>query len=188
MRKYTSSFSVFLILAKNYFRDKIKIEENKKVEKLEAKNENKNMKITSSAFKNEGVIPDKYTCDGEDINPELNFVDIPEDTVGLVLIVDDPDSPTKTWVHWIVFNIDPEVRKIEEDSVPEGAKLGVTNFGKPGYGGPCPSQGKHRYFFKLYALDKSLDLSEGVDKHALEEAMEGHVLESAELMGMYERK
>ena len=145
------------------------------------------MKITSPAFKNGKIIPSNYTCDGEDINPELNFADIPQDCASLVLVVDDPDSPAKVWTHWVVFNISPDTNTVDEDSVPEGAGLGMTDFRKPGYGGPCPGSGAHRYFFRLYALDVKLDLADGADKHSLDEEMEGHILESAELMGKYER-
>lgn len=146
------------------------------------------MKIISSSFLNNAKIPSKYTCDGENISPPLEFIDVPTRTISLVLIVDDPDAPSNTWVHWVVYNIDPKVKKVKENSVPNGAVLGMTDFGKPGWGGPCPPSGSHRYFFKLYALDKILDLPEGITKHQLLEKMTDHVVEQAQLIGVYSQK
>jgi len=145
------------------------------------------MKINSSAFSEEETIPKKYTCEGEDVNPPLEFKGTPKDTKSLALIVDDPDAPGKTFVHWLVWNIDPEIKKIEENSVPEGAIQGKTGFGKTEYGGPCPPSGEHRYFFKFYALDKELDLPSGAEKEDLKESMEDHILEEAQLVGVYTR-
>lgn len=149
---------------------------------------NKNMKIESPVFQNNQQIPSKYTCDGENVNPPLQFLDIPEATKSLVLIVDDPDAPGGVFVHWVVFNIDPEIRSIAENSVPDGVIEGMTSFGNKGYGGPCPPFGTHRYFFKLYALDKKLDLNENASKKEIETAMASHVLAQAELIGLYQRK
>lgn len=146
------------------------------------------MKITSSAFENSDSIPAKYTCDGNDINPPLIFSDIPENAQSLVLIMDDPDAPMGTWVHWIVWNIDPGARGIPENSVPKGSIEGKTSWGRSGYGGPCPPSGTHHYFFKLYALDTQLDLSSDADKPQLEQAMQGHILAQAELIGPYQRQ
>lgn len=149
---------------------------------------NKNMlSITSSAFLSNETIPARYTCDGEDINPPLSFGGIPEKAKSLALIVDDPDAPVGNWNHWIFWNVNPEITEITEDSIPSGAVLGTNSFGRLTYGGPCPPPGTHRYFFKLYALDSRLDLSEGSKKDDLEKATEGHILEKAELMGKYER-
>ncbi|GAG65703.1 unnamed protein product, partial [marine sediment metagenome] len=106
----------------------------------------------------------------------------------LVLIVDDPDAPAKTWVHWTVWNIDPKTTEILENSIPQDAVEGVTDFGTSGYGGPCPPSGTHRYFFKLYALDTTLDLSSSATVEDIQEAMEGHILDSVELIGLYECK
>lgn len=145
------------------------------------------MKITSSAFINNGVIPKKYTCDGEDVNPPLEFIDVPENTKTLALIVDDPDAPMGTWVHWVLYNISPDCRKIEENSVPKGAMEGINDFRKRTYGGPCPPSGTHRYFFKLYALDCVIDLKGTVTKKDLEKAMDGHIIAKAELIGLYSR-
>lgn len=145
------------------------------------------MKIESPVFENNRKISTKYTCDDRNINPPLTISGVPENAKSLALIVDDPDAPAGTWVHWTIWNMDPALTEIAEDSVPEGIE-GVTNFEKPGYGGPCPHSGTHRYFFKLYALDTILSIPETSDKKALEEAMEGHTLATAELIGLYSRK
>jgi len=142
------------------------------------------MKITSPEFEHAGFIPRRFTCDGEDVNPALVFEDIPQDARSLALIVDDPDAPMRTWIHWVVFNI-PVQNGIRENSVP--GTLGSNDFKRQRYGGPCPPIGTHRYFFKLYALDTTLDLKEGIEKGDLEKAMDGHILEAAELIGHYKR-
>ena len=142
------------------------------------------MKITSPAFKHNEMIPPKYTCDGDDINPPLNIDDLPKEAKQLALIVDDPDAPAKTWVHWVVYNMPVNIH-IDEDSIP-GAQ-GKNDFGRTNYGGPCPPSGQHRYYFKLYALDTRLKLDEGITKEQLEAAMAGHVVEEAELIGVYKR-
>lgn len=142
------------------------------------------MKITSPAFIHNSPIPSKYTCEGDDINPQLLIDGIPAGTKSLALIVDDPDAPIGVWVHWVVFDI-PVIGRIEENSVP--GKLGVTNSGKKDFHGPCPPSGTHRYFFKIFALDKLLGLKEGISKGQLEQAMKGHILDKAELMGLYKR-
>lgn len=143
--------------------------------------------ILSPAFDNNKKIPSKYTCDGENISPPLSFSNISQNTKSLVLIVDDPDAPSKTWVHWVIFNISPEISEIAEGSAPTGAIEGMTDFGSTGYGGPCPPSGVHRYVFKLYALDSMLDLPKTATKEDIEKKMNGHVLEKAELIGLYER-
>lgn len=145
------------------------------------------LELTSSAFEPGGAIPLKYTCDGEDVNPPLTISKVMGGASSLVLIVDDPDAPNGDWVHWLVWDIDPGTTEIAENRGPEGAIQGKTSFGAPGYGGPCPPSGTHRYFFKLYVLDKKLELDSSADKGQLLEAMEGHVLEQAELMGRYSR-
>ncbi len=144
------------------------------------------LKLTSSAFKNEGRIPDKYTCMGDDISPPLEIDGIPEGAKSLVLIIDDPDAPMGTWDHWVVFNI-PLISKIEENSVPEGGVQGINDFKKHDYGGPCPPSGTHVYMFKLYALDITLDLDEDSKKVDVENAMEGHVLAQTKLLGTYSK-
>jgi len=145
------------------------------------------MKIESLAFENNQRMPSKYTCDGEDVSPPLVISEIPENAKTICLIVDDPDAPTKTWVHWVVFNIPVSGNILK---IGEGEKIGVggiNDFQKLDYGGPCPPSGTHRYFFKAYALDCDLDLQEGATKDEVEKAMEGHVIESAELVGLYSR-
>lgn len=146
------------------------------------------MKIKSPVFENNSHIPSKYTCDGENTNPPLLFSEIPENAKSLVFIVNDPDAPSKTWVHWIVFNIHPTTLSIEEDSVPNGAQFGQNDFGRTDYGGPCPPSGVHRYFFKLYALDSELDLKSEATKQEVINAMKRHILAQSELIGLYQRK
>lgn len=148
----------------------------------------KQLSIRSSAFQNRGKIPSKYTCDGEDINPPLIFENIPDEARSLTLIVEDPDAPGKTWLHWVVFNISADTTHINEDSVPQHAVEAMTDFGHIGYGGPCPPQGVHRYHFKLYALDTMLDLTEDVTLEEIRQAMEHHILDEAELVGLYSRE
>lgn len=146
------------------------------------------LKISSPVFEHNGYIPQKYTCDERDVNPPLVIENIPSEAKSLALIVDDPDAPMGTWVHWVVWNIGPETKEIKEDSVPEGAKQGVNDFRKHEYGGPCPPSGVHRYFLKLYALDTLLDLSQNARKSDLEKAMKGHILSKTEIIGLYKRK
>lgn len=147
------------------------------------------MELKSAAFKDGGFIPPKFTCDGENINPLIEVVGVPENTKSMVLIIDDPDAPAGTWDHWIMWNIDPKTSYIHEDSVPAGAVEGTTSFGKPKYGGPCPPKGDkpHHYIFKLYALDTTLELPEETTKQELEQTMKGHVLAQATLTGKYKR-
>lgn len=145
------------------------------------------MTIKSPAFGHNQTIPKKYTCDGEDINPPLELNGVPPGGKSLVLIVDDPDAPAGTWVHWTVWNINPQTKTIAENSSPAGSIEGATDFGKPGYGGPCPPSGTHRYFFKIYALDTLLNLPPTAKKPDLEKAMQGHILDKAELVGTYKR-
>ena len=142
------------------------------------------MKLASPEFVDNKFIPSKFTCEGEDINPELIIDDIPRETQSLALIVDDPDAPMGTWIHWVIYGM-PVISEIGENSIP--GKQGINDFGRKDYGGPCPPSGTHRYFFKLYALDKKLGLEEGIDKKALERAMDGHVLARAELVGLYQK-
>jgi len=147
----------------------------------------KGLQIVSPAFRHNELIPKKYTCDGADINPPLLIENIPSGAKSLALIVDDPDASVGTWVHWVVWNINPDTREIKEDSVPKGAQQGVNDFRKKDYGGPCPPSGTHRYFFKLYALDKVLNLGSNAKKGDLEGAMKGYILEKTELVGLYRR-
>lgn len=140
------------------------------------------IKVFSSAFEPNGTIPAKYTCDGENVSPPLRFEDVPEATESLALILDDPDAPRGTFTHWVVWNIEP-VSNIEEDTIP-GVE-GVNDFQKIGYGGPCPPSGTHRYVFRVYALDKQLELKAGAGRKDLETAMIGHILAEGELVGKY---
>lgn len=142
------------------------------------------MKITSPSFSENGMIPEKFSCDGEDINPALAIENIPAFAQSLALIVDDPDAPMGTWVHWVVYNI-PVTSRIDENSVP--GTLGENDFGRKKYGGPCPPGGTHRYFFKIYALDAVMSVSGKVTKRALEDAMQGHIIEKAQTIGLYKR-
>ncbi|MBI2551718.1 YbhB/YbcL family Raf kinase inhibitor-like protein [Candidatus Uhrbacteria bacterium] len=151
-------------------------------------NISQSMRIESPAFGQNERIPKKYTCDGEDVNPPLTIADVPEGTKSLALIHDDPDATDGTWVHWTVWNITPDTRALEEGKVPQGAMEGTQSWGRTGYGGPCPPSGAHRYFFKLYALDATLDLPASTDAQGLTSAMEGHILAQAELIGLYERQ
>lgn len=143
------------------------------------------MKLKSPEFENNQFIPDKFTCEGEDINPELFIEDLPSEAKSLALIVEDPDSIKGNWVHWVVYNIAP-VTRIEENSIP--GKEGINDFGRKSYGGPCPLSGTHRYLFRLYALDAILDLKEGLTKFELERSIENRVLARAELIGLYQKK
>lgn len=143
------------------------------------------MKLTSPEFKHNGFIPRKFTCQGDDVNPELIIEGLPDKAKSLALIMDDPDAPIGTWVHWVVYNISV-ISRIEEDSIP--GTQGSNDFGRKNYGGPCPPSGTHRYFFKIYALDVQLNLPEGLTKEGLEKAMEGHILAKAELIGLYKKQ
>jgi hypothetical protein len=144
------------------------------------------MKI-KSIFSDGERIPLKYTCDGEDVNPPLEFTDIPKDTKSLLLIVDDPDSPSKVWSHWVLWNIPSNTNRIKENSIPSGTNEGINDFGKRGYGGPCPHSGTHRYQFKLYALDIKLDLSKESTKTNVENAIRGHIIDKTILTGLYSK-
>lgn len=146
------------------------------------------MTITSPVFTQNNFIPSKYTCDGENINPPLNITNIPEKAKSLVLIVDDPDAPGGTFIHWIVFNINPGIHTIEENSIPNKGKEGINSFHKINYGGPCPPSGIHHYFFRLYALDTRLDLSEGANIEDVNQKIQNHILAQATLMGLYKKK
>ena len=146
------------------------------------------MKVTSSAFQEGGNIPSKFTCDGADVNPALRFEGAPAETKSLLLVVDDPDAPVGLFTHWLVWNIDPKASEIAENSAPSGAPQGTNDFPKKGYGGPCPPSGTHRYYFKIFALDQTLDLKPGAKRAEVDTAMRGHVVAQGELMGRYSRK
>ena len=145
------------------------------------------MKISSSAFADGQPIPSKYTCDGSDTSTPLAFSDVPKNAKTLALVMDDPDAPGGTFDHWVVWNIPTNTNAVGEGQPPQGV-MGRTGFGKNAYGGPCPPGGEHRYYFKLYALDTSLDLKPGSSKADLERAMKGHIVAEAKTMGRYKRK
>jgi len=149
--------------------------------------------VRSSVFQEGGMIPPKYTCDGDDMSPPLEWTGIPEATKSLALISDDPDAPVGTWVHWVMWNIPSDLNGLAEDVPPhpellDGSRQGLSDFRRPGYGGPCPPSGVHRYYFKVYALDAMLDLPSSTRKADLLKAMNGHILAEGQLMGKYRRR
>jgi Raf kinase inhibitor-like YbhB/YbcL family protein len=160
----------------------------------QASNQRETMQLTSNAFQEGGAIPAKYTCDDKNVSPPLKWTGSPSGTKSLALIVDDPDAPVGTWVHWVVFDLPASTAELPEDlpksqHLPGGAIQGINDFKHLGYGGPCPPQGKaHRYFFKIYALDALVGLKPGATKKDLETAMAKHILAQGQLMGTYKRK
>jgi Raf kinase inhibitor-like YbhB/YbcL family protein len=152
------------------------------------------IQMTSAAFADGQPIPAKYTCDGKDISPPLQWTNAPANTKSFALIADDPDAPVGTWVHWVAYDLPAGTRALPENvaktqNITGNAKQGMNDFRRPGYGGPCPPPGKpHRYFFKIYALDTVLGLQPGATEKDLHKAMEGHVLAEGQLMGTYQRK
>ena len=151
------------------------------------------LQISSASFSAGEMIPKKFTCDGPDVSPKLSWGAAPEKTQSFALIMDDPDAPVGTWVHWVLFDLPADTKELAEgvakqEQLPNGARQGRNDFGKIGYGGPCPPPGNpHRYFFKLYVLDTKLNLKAGASKADVERAMKGHILGQAELMGRYGR-
>lgn len=149
--------------------------------------------VTSTAFKHEERIPEKYTCDGTDISPSLHWANVPEKTKSFVVIMDDPDAPVGTWDHWIVYNITAEIQSLpeaasSEKKLPPKSIEGINSWKRNDYGGPCPPGGTHRYFFRVYALDAFLDIApQKATRKNVIDAMKGHVLASGELMGKYSR-
>ena len=151
------------------------------------------LKLTSTAFQPGGTIPKKFTCDGPDVSPALAWSEAPAGTKSFALIMDDPDAPVGTWVHWVLYDLPAGMHELAEgvtkqEELPDGARQGRNDFRRIGYGGPCPPAGPaHRYFFKLYALDQKLGLKAGATKADVEKAMKGHILAQGELMGRYGR-
>lgn len=145
----------------------------------------KELSVKSSAFNNQTLIPAKYSCDGDNVNPPLTIEGIPEETKSLVLIMDDPDAPSGTFDHWVVWNIPPSTKEIGENTVP--GTEGINGARERGYFGPCPPSGTHRYFFKVYALDEKLNLGANSKKKDVEKVMQGHILANGELIGLYRR-
>lgn len=154
------------------------------------------MRLESTAFTHKGEIPARYCCDGEDISPPLNWMGVPEKARSLVLIIDDPDAPDPrapkmVWVHWVLYNIPVEISALNEGvtaaALSPGTAQGLNDWKRTAYGGPCPPVGRHRYFHKLYALDRRLDLQGSPVKSEVESAMKGHILAYAELVGSYQK-
>ena len=148
--------------------------------------------LNSEAFNQGERIPQRYSCDGEDISPPLRWTDPPEGTQSFALVMDDPDAPMGTWVHWVLYNVPPGTRMLAEGfpsdpQISSGARNGHNSWSRMGYGGPCPPSGSHRYFFRIYALDQILTLAPGADKAQLIQTIQGHILAEAELMGTYQR-
>lgn len=180
---YVIAIAIIIFLATEISKDKIETPNSNLNQTKET-----SMLITSPSFNHNQNIPPKFTCDGGNHNPQLNISHVPADAKSLVLIMDDPDAPSGTFTHWLVWNIDPKTEVIKEESVPPGAVEGPNGASKIGYIGPCPPDGKpHRYFFKLYALGESLLVEELPNKTMLEAFIKDHLLEKAELIGTYER-
>lgn len=158
-----------------------------------AETEVMSIEVRSTAFEEGGMIPAKYTCDGKDISPPLQWAQVPEGTQSIALIADDPDAPSGTFVHWVLYGLSPDRHELTGDlprdkTLPNGARQGVNSFGKIGYGGPCPPSGTHRYYFKLYALNTDLDLPPGESKAKLLNAMANHIVAKGQIMGRYKRQ
>lgn len=182
---------VFILLLGSYILLHNKLSKNEIVNIINSSKTGKNMRISSTVFENNKRIPSKYTCDGENISPELLISGVPSEAKSLALIMDDPDVPKTLrpdgmFVHWVMFNISPKTTNISENIGSIGSS-GLNGRGNPVYTGPCPPDREHRYFFKLYALDTVLDLPSSTNKEGLLLAMEGHILEQSELVGLYER-
>ncbi|MBN1423083.1 YbhB/YbcL family Raf kinase inhibitor-like protein [Candidatus Fermentibacteria bacterium] len=149
--------------------------------------------VTSPAFMESASIPTTHTCDGENLSPPVAWSTIPEGTQSIALLCDDPDAPLKTWVHWVVYNVPPSAQGLPQgvahaEALPDGSRQGINDFGRVGYGGPCPPQGStHRYFFRVYALDCTLSVGNRATKRSVEKAMEGHIVASGVLLGTYRR-
>ena len=148
------------------------------------------LNVTSSAFGEGAMIPKKYTCDAQNVSPQIAWSGVPAGTKSIAMICDDPDAPAGDWVHWVVYNMPASTMELAEgvQSLPAGSKRGTNDFRKSGYGGPCPPSGVHRYYFKIFALDTALSLGEGATKAQLLKAMEGHILAQGALMGRYKRQ
>jgi len=184
MSKYIALFGalILVVFAILLFIPHRKITENKiQLKKI-------SMKISSSAFENNQEIPTKYTCDGKNTNPPLSFSNIPQDAKSLALIMDDPDAPMGTFVHWVLYNMPVDTREIKEGSLSNNTVSGKNSAGSSLYIGPCPPSGTHKYFFKLYALDSMLDVGSNADKKVIEDAIQKHLLEKAQLVGLYSKK
>jgi len=176
------SFLLLLIIAQNYL-----------IPQTKSGSKKMSIKVESPAFNYGEFIPSIYTCDGVNISPPLKWSGVPDGTKSIALICDDPDAPIGDWVHWVMYNIPPEVKELKENIpsdkiLKDGSIHGLNDWKKYGYGGPCPPSGVHRYYFKIFALDVKLDLAPGATKKQLLDAMRGHILAQGELMGKYQRK
>lgn len=145
------------------------------------------MKLQSSAFEDNQTIPTIYTCDGDNINPHLDISEVPLNAKSLVIIVDDPDAPDGTFTHWMVWDIPPQTLEISENSFPEGSVQGINSAGQVGYFPPCPPSGLHHYHFKLFALNRKLDVTQNISREELEREMDGAIIEETETIGTYSR-
>jgi Raf kinase inhibitor-like YbhB/YbcL family protein len=147
------------------------------------------LKVTSPSFKDGEMLPDKFTCDGENISPAINWRELPMGVKSLALICDDPDAPSGDFVHWVVYNIPANIEGFKENAeISDIADLGVTDYGRGGYGGPCPPSGVHHYHFKVYALNEMIETEKALDKYDLLDRMEGHILANGEIVGLYKRR
>jgi Raf kinase inhibitor-like YbhB/YbcL family protein len=147
------------------------------------------LKVTSPSFKDGEMLPDKFTCDGENISPAINWRELPMGVKSLALICDDPDAPSGDFVHWVVYNIPADIEGFKENAeISDIADLGVTDYGRGGYGGPCPPSGVHHYHFKVYALNEMIETEKALDKYDLLDRMEGHILANGEIVGLYKRR
>ena len=165
----------------------------KQTEKETKQNYTIELKINSSAFEEGGMIPEEYTCDGDNVSPELSWSGAPPETKSFALICDDPDAPAGEWVHWVIYNIPSSEKELHEGisadkKLYNGTMQGINDFREYGYGGPCPPGGTHSYYFKLYALDTTFDIQKDVSKEVLLDAMKGHILAQGQLTGKYSRK
>lgn len=179
-------FVFFFVVAGLVFFSKISTEEKKLVSKQ--KISKKALFLASPAFDENGFIPEKYTCDGENINPPFVIKNIPSETKSLAIVVNDPDAPSGNFIHWVIWNINPQESKIQEGILPNGAVEGVNDFGNIGYGGPCPPDGVHHYQFRLFALSKKLSLSRGASKKQFENFARDSIIQSFTLTAKYKRK
>lgn len=178
--------SILAVIAFFFYNSFIHTSENRKAPVIKTK-QIQSMKITSAAFQEGQTIPKQFTCEGDNYNPPLTFADIPHETKSLALIVEDPDTPTgTTWYHWLVYNIPPQTSNIEQNTKPQHAIEGLGSGGNSGYAGPCPPNPKpHRYIFTLYALDQMFDVPSNIDVPKFREAIQGHILEETQLIGLY---
>ena len=150
--------------------------------------EGRKMKLTSPEFADNAPIPNRFSCKGDDVNPPLEIEGVPPEARSLALIMDDPDAPVGTWVHWVLWNIDPATKRIAVASVPPGAQEGMNSWRRKNYGGPCPPSGTHRYYFRLYALKERLNLPPTTTSKDLDHAMHGKILAQCELLGLFSHK